>query len=93
VSLYQLHRCVYDFVRAGESSDGAVKVFNVDDYDLNTNERNAFDVTDVAAIYALGLHPVLLNRYCRAVGFARDDYRRMLEPFASAEEGKGRWQK
>jgi len=36
---------------------------------------------------------VLLNRFCRAAGFARDDYRKILEPFGQKEERKGRWQR
>jgi len=43
-------------------------------------------------LYQLGLHEVLLNRFCRAAGFARDDYRKLLEPLGRKEERKGRWQ-
>jgi hypothetical protein len=35
---------------------------------------------------------VLLNRFARAAGFARDDYRKILEPFGAEEHRKGRWQ-
>jgi len=97
MSLYQLHRCVYDWVRAGEvnSADGADGRANFDmsGYELTDDERKAFDTKDVAALYQLGLHAVLLNRYCRAAGFARDDYRKILEPFGEKEERKGRWQR
>jgi hypothetical protein len=93
VSLYQLHRCVYDFVRAGEVGSGTGKPFKVDDYELTEEEHKAFDTKDVASLYQLGLHPVLLNRFCRAAGYARDDYRKLLEPFAVPEERRGRWQK
>ncbi|MEN3264506.1 MAG: hypothetical protein V7646_1400 [Pseudonocardia sp.] len=97
VSLYQLHRCVYDYVRAGEISDGGDadgrKSFDAGRYELSDDERKAFDTKDVAALYQLGLHAVLLNRFCRAVGYARDDYRKMLEPFGVPEERKARWQK
>jgi len=97
MSLYQLHRCVYDWVRAGEVSDqasgGGRESFDVSRYELTEDERKAFETKDVAALYQLGLHAVLLNRFCRAAGFARDEYRKILEPFATPEERRGRWQK
>jgi hypothetical protein len=96
MSFYQLHRCVYDWVRAGEvnseSADGRLD-FDDSQYELTDEERKAFESRDVAALYQLGLHEVLLNRFCRAAGFARDDYRKILEPFGGTEERKGRWQK
>jgi hypothetical protein len=101
MSWYQLHRCVYDWIRAGEvgSSEGGDgggdgrTGFDVSRYELTDDERRAFENRDVAALYQLGLHQVLLNRYCRAAGFARDDYRKILEPFGGKEERWGRWQK
>jgi hypothetical protein len=92
VSLYQLHRCVYDSVRAGEVSNRSSGEFDDSRYDLNDEERRAFKAKDVGALYELGLHPVLLNAYCRSVGFTRDDYRRELTPYAAPEERRGRWQ-
>jgi hypothetical protein len=67
MSLYQLHRCVFDFLRAGEVSSGAAPNFDVGSYDLTDEERKAFDSKDVAALYRMGFHPVLLNGYCRAI--------------------------
>jgi hypothetical protein len=97
MSWYQLHRCVYDWVRAGEvgsteGGDGRAG-FDVTAYELTDDERTAFENRDVAALYQLGLHAVLLNRFCRAAGYARDEYRKILEPFGVKEERKGRWQK
>ena len=97
MTLYQLHRCVYDWVRAGEVGGDAAATdrasFDATRYELSEEERTAFESKDVAALYRLGLHPVLLNRFCRAAGYSRDDYRKLLEPFAAPEERKGRWQK
>ena len=97
MSLYQLHRCVYDWVRAGEvnsadEGDGRLG-FSTAGYELTDEERKVFDTKDVAGMYQLGLHQVLLNRFCRASGFARDEYRKILEPFGTSEGRKGRWQK
>ena len=97
MSWYQMHRLVYDWVRAGEvnSADGGDgrADFDISAYELTDDERKAFENRDIAALYNLGLHEVLLNRFCRAAGFARDDYRKILEPFGQKEERKARWQK
>jgi hypothetical protein len=94
VSLYQLHRCVFDFLRASEVKSGdSAPAFDSARYELTDPERHAFEARDVAGLYQLGLHPVLLNAFCRAAGFTRDDYRKVLAPFAVREERKGRWQK
>jgi hypothetical protein len=88
---YQLHRCVYDFVRAGSVSSSGEGEFASNRYDLDEEERRAFEARDVAALYGLGLHPVLLNAFCRAVGYSRDDYRKLLQPFGQPEQRRGRW--
>jgi hypothetical protein len=78
VSLYQLNRAVYDWVRAGEVNS-----------DAGGDGRAGF----VAAFYRMGLHEVLINRFARAAGYGRDDYRKILEPYAEPNERRGRWQK
>ena len=93
MSLYQLHRCVFDYLRAGEVSSGAAPDFDVSRYDLTDDERKAFDSKDVAALYRMGLHPVLLNGYCRAIGYGRSDYRAILAAHATPETRTGRWHK
>jgi hypothetical protein len=97
VSLYQLHRAVYDWIRAGEvnsdaGADGRVG-FDLAAYELTSEEHRAFLDQDVGAMYQLGLHEVLINRYARAAGYARDDYRKILEQYAKPEERRGRWQR
>ena len=97
MSLYQLHRAVYDWIRAGEvNSDAGVDGrvgFDLTAYELTGEEQRAFTAKDVGAMYQLGLHEVLINRYARAAGFARDDYRKILEQYAKPEERRGRWQR
>ena len=97
MSLYQLNRAVYDWIRAGEVNSDAAgdgrAGFDLSRYELTEDERKAFDDKDVAAFYTMGLHEVLINRYARAAGYARDDYRKILEPFGKPEERRGRWQK
>jgi hypothetical protein len=92
MSLYQLHRCVFDSVRAGEVGSKQSGAFDDSGYDLSDEERRAFESKDVGALYGLGLHPVLLNAYCRSVGYTRDDYRAALAGHAAPETRRGRWQ-
>jgi hypothetical protein len=91
MSLYQLHRCVFDYLRAGEVSSGATPDFDVSSYDLTDEERKIFESKDIAALYQMGFHPVLLNGYCRAIGYERSDYRAILASQALPETRTGRW--
>jgi len=91
MTTYELNRCVYDFMRAGELGTGEVAPFEAARYDLTDDERRAFEEPDIAALYRMGLHPVLLNGFCRAVGYTRDGYRKLLEPLADAGTGKAPW--
>jgi hypothetical protein len=93
MSLYQLHRCVFDYLRAGEVSSGTAPDFDASRYDLTDEERKSFEAKDVAALYQMGLHPVLLNGYCRAIGYGRSDYRAILAAQAIPETRTGRWHK
>jgi len=92
MSLYQLHRCVFDYLRAGETS-GTAPDFDVNRYDLTDEERKSVESKDIAALYQMGLHPVLLNGYCRAIGYNRSDYRAILAAQAIPETRTGRWHK
>jgi hypothetical protein len=92
VGLYQLHRCVFDFLRAGAvPSRNSTVHFDPSRYDLTPGERIAFDTRDVAQLYRLGLHPVLLNAFCRATGLSRAEYRSLLAPLAVPDDRQGRW--
>ncbi len=82
MSAYQLNKAVFDRLR---TADGA--------YDLTDDERRALDDQDVRALYQLGLHPVLLNAFARAIGLRRDDYRVMLDGLHEERGVKARWQK
>ncbi len=88
MSWFELHRCAYGWVRATESGGR----FDVTEYDLTDVERAAFDARDVAALYGLGLHPVLINRFARQAGYSRDEYRALLAPYATETTRRGRWQ-
>jgi hypothetical protein len=90
MSLYQLHS-LFDYLRAGEVSSGVAPSFDVSSYDLTDEEPKVFDSKDIAALYRMGFHPVLLNGYCRATGYERSDDRTILASQALSETKNGRW--
>lgn len=94
MSLYQLQRCLFDYLRAMEDTpEGSERpALSVDGYELTDKERGALVDGDIAAIYAAGTHPVIVNGYCRAMGYKRADYRPLLESVNDFTEGKTRWQ-
>ena len=60
-------------------------------YTLTDAERTALTSGDVGAFYSMGVHPVIINGYCRAMGYKRADYRSLLTGVA-AEPRRTRWQ-
>ena len=94
MSLYQMQQCLFDYLRAMENAaEGAPRPeLSVEGYDLTEEEREALVNGDIAAIYAAGTHPVIINGYCRAMGYKRADYRSLLEAVNPASKRKTRWQ-
>lgn len=94
MSLYQMQQCLFDYLRAMENApEGAPRPkLSVEGYDLTEEERAALVNGDVAAFYAAGTHPVIINGYCRAMGYKRADYRSLLEAADSQTKRKTRWQ-
>jgi len=99
VSQYQLQKLLYDFlngrvgaapgVRAGADGDRAGP--DPAGYDLTGEEAAAASGADVRRLYQLGVHPVLINAFARAMGYQRDDYARMLQDLEPATEARPRW--
>ena len=94
MSLYQMQQCLFDYLRSMENAvEGAPRPeLSVEGYDLTEEEREALVNGDVAAFYAAGTHPVIINGYCRAMGYKRADYRSLLEAVDSQTKRKTRWQ-
>ena len=94
MSLYQMQQCLFDYLRAMENAvEGAPRPeLSVEGYDLTEEEREALVNGDVGAFYAAGTHPVIINGYCRAMGYKRADYRSLLEAVDSQTKRKTRWQ-
>ena len=92
MSLYQVQQCLFDYLRAMEDAPpGSKPEITTTGYDLTDAERAAMTAGDVGAFYAMGVHPVIINGYCRAIGYKRADYRPLLAGVAP-EPRRTRWQ-
>jgi len=89
VSAYAVQQCLFDQLGRWAAAPGTAVVTG--GYDLTADERAVVDANDIAGLYVLGVHPVLLNAWCRATGHTRDEYRRLLAPLALPETGEPRW--
>jgi hypothetical protein len=99
VSQYQLQKLLYDFlngrvapaagVRAGRDGDRAGP--DPAGYDLTPDEQAAASRADVRRLYQLGVHPVLINAFARAMGYQRADYAVMLKDLEPRREATPRW--
>ena len=95
MTLYMVQRCLFDHLRRLEAAgDGPKPVIVTEGYDLTPEEVRAVSEPDIGAIYAMGTHPVIINGFCRALGYKRADYRTLLENSGVVpERKKTRWQK
>jgi hypothetical protein len=58
MSLYQMQKCLFDYLRAKKHAPPEQKPdVTVDGYDLTDDERKAVETLDVGKLYALGTHP------------------------------------
>ena len=94
MSLYQLQQCVYNYLRTLEAVEAGspVPTLSTSGYDLNEEEERALKAGDVGAMYSMGIHPVIINGYCRAMGYRRADYRELLQNQNPEPKRKTRWQ-
>jgi len=54
------------------------------DAGLTEAERDALARGDLAGLYLMGVHPLLLAPYSRMAGLSRNDYQRALAPLKGA---------
>jgi hypothetical protein len=93
MSLYQVQQCLFDHLRAMEDPNRpANPAIRLDGYDLPEHERAVLEAGDVGALYLMGTHPVIINGYCRAMGYKRADYRPLLQKAANPAPRRTRWQ-
>ena len=94
MSLYQVQQCLFDYLRVLEDpkTEGRPDI-NLEGYDLTEVEQKALTKKDIGAIYKMGTHPVIINGFCRDMGYKRADYRALLEQSApQTEQRRTRWQ-
>ncbi len=88
MSAYALQQLLFDQLQQWGAGGGDVAR---GDYDLSGDETAAVERNDIGALYQLGVHPVLLNAWCRATGHTRDDYKRLLAPYRATPTTVPRW--
>ncbi|WP_396909280.1 hypothetical protein [Mycolicibacterium sp.] len=94
MSLYQVQKCVFDYLRARHHAPAGQKPeVTVEGYDLTDHEREVIEALDVGELYKMGTHPVIINGLCRSLGYRRADYRPLLAGSAAPEAGRPRWRK
>ena len=92
MSLYQVQKCLFDYLGAKKHAPPGEKPgVSVEGYDLTDEERKAVQTLDVGTLFAMGVHPVIINSLCRSMGYRRADYRPLLAGSASAKPGRARW--
>ncbi len=90
MSAYSLQQYLFDQLARWSVEPGAV--VDVHLYELAPAEAAAVAANDIAGLSRLGVHPVLLNAWCRATGHTRDDYRVLLAPLRTGDDGRmPRW--
>lgn len=88
MSLYQVQKVLFGLnnepaLRERWSGDRASVLC---DYPLSAQERAALESADVAALYTMGVHPLLLAPFAGRCGLAWPDY---LATLAAAEQASG----
>lgn len=93
MSLFQMQQAVFDHLRRLEDPADSRRPDDIltDGYELTAEERTALAAGDVAAFHTHGVHPVLINAYCRANGWKRADYRVLFPAGADAVPTEARW--
>ncbi len=93
MGLYQMQKCLYDYMRAKKHAPpGQKPEISAEGYDLTDEERKAVETLDVGTLYAMGTHPVIINSLCRSMGYRQADYRPLLAESA-VTPGRTRWRK
>src|SRR5262245_56655557 len=82
MSIYQVQKCLFDYLRAREHAPRDKKpdiaTVAAQGYDLDDEERKAVEALDLGTLYAIGVHPVIINGLARNMGYRKADYRPLL---------------
>lgn len=95
MSTYQVQQCLFDYLRALEKVPvgGPRPDLDSSGYELTDDERAALLAGDVDTLYRMGTHPVIINGYCRAMGWKRAEYRTLFSRTVPRQGGRARWQR
>lgn len=90
-----MQQAIFDHLRvlgrgSSDRSPGSVPTAG---YTVTDDEARALREGDVGAFHTAGVHPVLINMFCRANGWKRADYRVLFPAGATTETRRGRWQR
>src|SRR5690242_12964330 len=98
MTLYMVQRCLFDHLRRLEAAgDGPRPEIVTEGYTLTPEEKRAVTEPDIGAIYAMGVHPVIINGFCRAPGYQRPGFRALRQqagrnpPSRRAPSQKSSW--
>lgn len=82
MSLYCVQRTMFRLKKdkAFARSFAEDKQAALTDVELTDEERAALTGADLAALYTMGVHPLLLAPYSRAMGIPRQRYQELLDP-------------
>ena len=88
MSLYQLHAAMYRYLNPKDGQPLPLESEAVlARFDLDQRELDAFLQADVAELYRLGVHPVMLNSYARA-RMSPPEYRAILATLRDEERSR-----
>ena len=99
MSIYQVQKCLFDYLRAREHAPKEERpeistVVAQGSYELTDEERKAVEALDLGTLYAMGTHPVIINGLARNMGYRKADYRPLLAGSMPPERKvKPRWLK
>lgn len=82
MSLYQVQKVMF-LLKKDEQLAQAIKQTPsaaLAPFPLSDEERAALGAGDLAALYRMGVHPLLLAPYSRVMGISRPDYCERLAP-------------
>ncbi|MAL01652.1 MAG: hypothetical protein CL536_05835 [Alcaligenaceae bacterium] len=82
MSLYHVQKVMFLMKKDGALA-GKVKESAADalvDFPLAEEEKNALLFGDIALLYSMGVHPLLLAPYSRIMGITRPEYSERLSP-------------
>jgi hypothetical protein len=86
MSLYGLQSTIYRYLHPGDSAPVQLEREAVlERFELTEREADAFLDCNIAELYRLGVHPVLLNSYARA-RMVPSEYRAILARLGEEEQ-------